>query len=1113
MQDTNRFHPIAQKLLRPDLHEDAIARPRLLERLSRSRARIVTITAHAGFGKTVLLRQLTDATQQPVVWLHLDAYDNDQTTFWRYLVAGFQGIYPDFGKDILSLFHNPEDTSSTSRTVLSMMLNELSRYGQRITLAFDDCHVISESSVTAFMRDLLHYLPSTVMVLIAGREEVVELNKLHMSGELLKIDEADLCFTPEEVEACFARKGICLTALERDEIVKSTGGWPLAISLCIDAPEGEARNIADKKKTSLFSYMASEILGYEEEELVEFMIAIAVLEEITPEYCNLLLNRQDSQVVLKIIKSKYSFLTSYENREDSLRYHQLFREFCLQELGASRKGLMEKAGLAALTLGDAEAAVEYFLAAPAQERARKLIAQEGMHLLRRGNRHTVARWLNLFPEAEISADPWLSLYRAQLEISQGHINAADNWTNHAFELFTHTNDRMGLSRSYVIRAKIMRYQGRFEDSLAFLESAYPELWGTQSEGHYLYLEKSFILIMCGRFAEAEGLLQGALEEVEGSGNRVLLTHFYEGLGTLYYAWGYPDRSLQYFRRGIAISPDKTLNNCYFQDAIGPIHQDWGDLGKALEYLQQSVSAKENLEVTEALPSAYYQLGLVLLDLGELHKAEEYFQKALTTIDEHGGDRFVLALTNLMLAACMGAQGRFAEAQALVELARTIAQNQSEYTRHALLTVEAILQLQAGNVAVAYPLLQKIASVMERIGARKPLCVAYSLLALIGMTQEVTADVKACAEKALVLAAGMNYTHDLILSFGTYQPLVYLGLEQGTETGFLQRILVRVGEASIPLLQRVASHPDSAVRLRAIRPLMQIGGTTALDVLKTLIADDNREVAREAQATVQRQQMYHWSREWERSAMHLELLGPVRMYSAQRDVTNMKWIRNKSRDLLVYLAHSGNPVDKDKILEALWPSVPYQQANSQFHTTMHNLRRVMEEETGQGELVTYRGGRYCFLPDRIHVDKESFQQLLAGVRVSSNEELTESLVALLEEAVALYRGDYLMELDYTWILPEQEYLRQLHTRARDRLGQYYLSQQRYPEAIIHLERLVRDNPLTDEYYLRLMTAYGALGDTRTIHLLYQRLRQALWEELDLKPSRTIEDLYSHFVGKR
>jgi hypothetical protein len=90
-----------------------------------------------------------------------------------------------------------------------------------------------------------------------------------------------------------------------------------------------------------------------------------------------------------------------------------------------------------------------------------------------------------------------------------------------------------------------------------------------------YLEQSLTLWLSGRFAEAEEVLTRALKLAEQRGDIVLMTYFYEGLGTVTFGRGYYDRSMYYYRRGLSISPDKSLRNYYFQDSIGPIYLDWG----------------------------------------------------------------------------------------------------------------------------------------------------------------------------------------------------------------------------------------------------------------------------------------------------------------------------------------------------------------------------------------------------------------------------------------------------------------------------------------------------------------------------------------------------------
>lgn len=1104
---------MSQKLLAPSIHDKIMLRPRLIEIIREAEASNIMIVAPAGFGKTVLLSQLTEASNQSAVWYQLDEYDNDPAVFWRYLIAGCKKLHPAFGNEIVSFIDTNQSGLNRDRTVLSMLIKELDKHQKDLTLVFDDFHVLTQPDVKIFIEEFLCHLPPRVKILMAGRTEIFQLNRLLAEGRIRKIDAGDLYFTREDIADCYAKNGIELSGAELDTVQKSTGGWPIAVGLSLNSPSRGKTGFVEPNKEILFNYMASEILATEETDIHRFLSAISVLDEITPEYCDLLLSRKDSREILASLQKKHFFLIPLIGKSDTYRYHQLFRDFLLERLGEERPGLLEKVGEVTLKSGEIERAVECFLAARLHERARETIIAAGRQLIGRGNWQTVERWLHSFPEEEIAKNPWFALYKAQVDVNRGRIYTGENWVNHALKAFSDMDERAGMGESRLLKAKILRYQGLYQDSLSLLELAIPDMEQKETKERFdPYLEQSYTLMLCGRFAQAEEVLNRALKLAEQRGDTVLMTYFYEGLGTVSFAWGYYNRSMYYYRRGMAISPDKNLRNYYFQDSIGPIYLDWGELDQAYEYLKQSVIAKENFGLTEALPSAYCQFGNVLLDRGELLLAEEYFRKALCIMEEHGGDHFVHTLTNLLLSICLGAQGRLVAAQDLADKARSQAGNQSNYLNGLFQVVGCLFMLQTGNPEAAYLRLNEILPMLVRVGARKLLCIAYSALALIGIIQGNEKDISEFAEKALTLASEMNYTHDFLLSFALYQPLLYLGLERGIEITFIQRVLVRVGERAIPFLKRLAGHPDSSVRERAINPLAQIGGREALGAIEELGKDSDPKISGLARRTQQNWMVSPASAEKTAAAgkefIRFELLGSVRIFFGDREITHINWVRSKSRDLLIYLAHLGNSSDKERIIDAIWPETPYQQANMLFHTVMHNLRHILEEQTGRKDLIQYRGGRYCLPPGGVLLDKQDFQELLSAA--GSSRELTGQLVSLLEEAVSLYHGDYLEEMDYTWLIPEQEYLKQLHNRARDRLSTHYLDKKDYLQASIHLEYLVRQNPLTEEYCRRLIFAYAAIGDLRAINFQYHRLRACLKDELGLSPSKEIQELYSRLI---
>ena len=100
------------KLAIPPARADRVPRPRLIQRLSASLERPLTlICAPAGFGKTTLItdwHEQPDRPDLPLAWLSLDADDDDPARFLTYLVSALINVVHIDGDDLLSTLQSPQ---------------------------------------------------------------------------------------------------------------------------------------------------------------------------------------------------------------------------------------------------------------------------------------------------------------------------------------------------------------------------------------------------------------------------------------------------------------------------------------------------------------------------------------------------------------------------------------------------------------------------------------------------------------------------------------------------------------------------------------------------------------------------------------------------------------------------------------------------------------------------------------------------------------------------------------------------------------------------------------------------------------------------------------------
>jgi ATP/maltotriose-dependent transcriptional regulator MalT/two-component SAPR family response regulator len=868
----------------------------------------------------------------------------------------------------------------------------------------------------------------------------------------------------------------------------------------------------DSKTRAIYEYLETEVLNQQPDDVRRFLLATSVLDSMTPANCDSLLGITDSSRLLDHLRLEQLFLVPLEGDKKAYRYHELFRRFLLNQLGPERKSLLLQAGLMARQAWELEEAAGYFSLAEAKENTISVIRDIAGQALRVGRWQTAAKWLGRISAMDLASDPWLSLYKAHVEASRGKLTDAETWVVRANAMFESANERLGLAEGQVLMARILRSRGRCHESMALLDQACSNLTEQEiSERFHIPLERALNLFMTGELYKAEALLIGALRQAQEENDGLILSYIAENLGNLSYIQGDCQEALRIFKIGIEASPESTLPGHWLEESRCWIYLGWGQLDQALEHAKQNLEAKEKLGPTGTLPAAYVYVGCVYTELGELGLAEEYYRKAL----QLGEDPFAHALGKAHLARCLSFQGHWTEA--LAEAKKVLDQVESESILHALCRVVAsTVFIQVGDLLQARFLLQEAISFMEECKmSGQPLCSAYGLLSGILFSLEDISHAhilaaKDYARRHVTLAAGMNYVQNLLMKANDlYDPILRECLENGFEVDFCQRVLVLRGIRSLGLLSKLAAHSNPDVRARTITPLADIGGEKAGDIVRSLTEDPDPQVRQRARAATRRFSEETTVQEPPKDIPTLQLLtlGPFRVIVKGQEVTASRWRTTKARDLLAYLAHRTEPVTSEKVLEDLWPGVEKRRASTSFHSTMYRLRQALRH-VSSADFILHSGKRYQLAKGLVSTDRKRFEELAESILKA---DISRETVSYLEEMVSLYRGEYLMDLGYVWIIQDREHLKRLHSDACLKLARFYLKEGEYTEAAKHLRRLVAINPVSEELCCLLMRAYAGLGDRLAITEQFLSLKTALADELGLIPSAATRDLYYSLCG--
>lgn len=229
-------------------------------------------------------------------------------------------------------------------------------------------------------------------------------------------------------------------------------------------------------------------------------------------------------------------------------------------------------------------------------------------------------------------------------------------------------------------------------------------------------------------------------------------------------------------------------------------------------------------------------------------------------------------------------------------------------------------------------------------------------------------------------------------------------------------------------------------------------------------------------------------------MHVRLLGGVDLRLGERRLQPLDSARAES--LLTYLLlHRDAPQQRQHLAFTLWPDSTESQARTNLRHVLHNLRRALPEAD---RLIDAGPRTLQWRPDApLWLDVTAFERAIDEGR--------------LEDAVETYEGA-LLEGNYDeWLLEERERLGQLHRDALERLVERLEERGRFAEAIGYAERLLREDPLREESYRRVIALHDAAGDRARALRTYHACATTLVRELGVEPSAPTRAAYDALLA--
>lgn len=565
------------------------------------------------------------------------------------------------------------------------------------------------------------------------------------------------------------------------------------------------------------------------------------------------------------------------------------------------------------------------------------------------------------------------------------------------------------------------------------------------------------------------------------------------------------------------------------DLLGLVNHDLNDFDGAIAHHRAALGLRRELGDDYAVAVSLNNLGLVHFDRGDYDEAAASFAAGLEVAARAGVD-LLPALVNLAeIALARGdSEAAGAHTRRLLALAEAAGDQHSLATATGVLTSIARL---TGDLTDAARLGERALSLCRRLDGPTWEGDALRELGDLAATQGDLAASQARYNEGLAAyaRAGSTRGRGVLLA-----RLALLAARQGNTAGALAQareavtLLAPTGHRH-PLIEAVeavavalaATDPDTAARLLTAAsaerehlrvPRLPPWRDLIQQTVERLAAAVGLPISLEAAARLavgeRPSPAVAVTTQPPTPELCARALGPVQVTVGGQPVPASAWTYRKACELFFYLLDRP-AATRTTIGLDLWPDASPAQLRNYLHRSLHFIRRAL----GDAERIRFAAGAYAVnrkLPLWYDVAalEASLQQAAAmGPADALPPGQRAVAIALLEEAVGLWRGEFLADLDASeWAILRREELRMTYLQALLDLGRLHLLDGQYERAAAIYRRCLAEDPYLELARRELMRCLARQGERGQALRRYRELTDLLAADLKATPSPETTLLY-------
>lgn len=1056
-----------------------VRRPRLEEMLlegSKS-PRLTALIAGPGFGKTTLLDQVF--SDRNAVWHTITPADCSLSVLARNVVRKLRLVAPRLSAELVTAVEGargPDVSVDTGRpmAIAASVAHDLDVVLHKdVFLVLDDIHEIEPRSDSAnFLAALARLAPPRLRLVAASRQPLpFPVARMLVAAEYSEIDSTDLAFTVSEVaDLISARRDVDDAELAK-EISQLTGGWPVATVLAVDTAGQEAATLGSElvDRSALFDYLAEEVLAAEDPDVMSSLKATMILPwfdsgllehlgiDDSPAlsagsvYVSNAPDVPSARAVAPLV-ARFLALRHSSDREEVLRLLIAAADWYQDQ------GHLSEA-LSCLVRSGKDGAVAAFL------------TTEGDQLLAAGHTRQVIDVIGGLPEDEVSAD--LALIDAEAKQLLG------DWEGAQDRYRVIVPGEGPIPPALAWRSGFLRHmQGRVSDALDLYSRGQRGTGAARDEALLLGWEASAYWLRGDR-NKAKELADGALELARRIDDPRALATAHTVLALV-----------------AALDGDRAANDIHYLKALE--HAERGrDVVQTIRIRSNRASAfMEEGEFDSALAELDIALGLAdmtgfelwrgmaLSNRGQVYAYRGRIEEAVADLNEaRAAFRRIGSLLESYPVAHLGdvyrLRGDIARARLAYDEAIAMAEAQDD--RQILVPAWSGLARLVANKDpdLARELAARATSTDTGIGHAAALVAEGWAAHASGNSEEA----RSLADESIRIARsrrdlpGLGEALEMMAAVGAGD--VDTHLEEAAAIWDQLDVPIAAVRVEIARARRLGG-PEGAARARRAAEQAALHAATGLA----------RE-ARELEGALRRE---------EQPRVVIKTLGGFEVVVAGKSTPHSVWQSRVAREVLwMLIANRGRPLNREVIIERLWPDEDLTKASNRLSVALSTIRKVLDPhgEHGVDHLISDRDS-IRLGTDSMLIDIERFMSEAEGGWRELNGGDRSRGLALLAAAEERYAGEFLEEEPYAdWAISLREEARTEYLAVVGALAEAAARDGDHDSAARRYLRMVERDPYSEPAHLSLIVAMRRSGRHGSARRLYGNY-VARMAELDIEP---------------